>query len=61
VFEQHKEIEIFRREVGESLYQIWPKQPLEPGEYAVVEFSPGEANIQAWDFSYRPPTPTPGR
>ena len=28
--------------------------PLEPGEYAVVEFSLGEANIQVWDFGYWP-------
>jgi len=52
VAEDHDDVEIFRREVGRGLYQIWPKEPLEPGEYAVVEFSPGEANIRAWDFSY---------
>ena len=54
VIEQHEAIGIFRREVGDNLYKLWPKQPLEPGEYAVVEFSPGEANIQIWDFGYRP-------
>ena len=53
VVEEHTDIEIFRREVGDGLYKIWPKQPLEPGEYAVVEFSPGEANVQAWDFGFR--------
>lgn len=52
IIEEHDDVEIFRREVGDGLYQIWPEQPLEPGEYAVVEFSPGEANIRAWDFSY---------
>ncbi len=54
IIEEHSDIEIFRREVGHNLYQIWPKKPLEPGEYAVVEFSLGEANIQAWDFGYWP-------
>ncbi len=54
IFEQHNGIEIFRREVGDNLYKIWPKKPLDPGEYAVAEFSYGEANIQAWDFSCRP-------
>ena len=54
IIEQHKYIEIFRREVGDDLYKIWPKKPLEPGEYAVVEFSSGEGNIQAWDFGYYP-------
>jgi len=58
VIEEHDDIEIFRREVGDGLYQIWPKEPLEPGEYAVVEFSPGEANIRAWDFSF--PSGDPG-
>ena len=52
VVEEHEDVETFRREVGQGLYQIWPREPLEPGEYAIVEFSPGEANIRAWDFSY---------
>lgn len=54
VVEQHGDIEIFRREVAGGLYKLWPKQPLEPGEYAVIEFSLGEANVQAWDFGYWP-------
>jgi len=54
VEETHEDVEIFRREVGDGLFKIWPKQPLEPGEYAVVEFSAGEANVQAWDFGYYP-------
>ena len=54
VVEQHSDIEIFRREVGGGLYKLWPKQPLEPGEYAVIEFSLGEANVQAWDFAHWP-------
>lgn len=52
ILEQHHDIEIFRRQVGDNLYQLWPEQPLEPGEYAVVEFSPGAANIQVWDFRF---------
>ena len=52
IIEQHDPIEIFRRQVDDNLYKIWPEEPLEPGEYAVVEFSPGEANIQVWDFSW---------
>ena len=54
IFEEHDEVEIFRREVGTGLYKLWPREPLDPGEYAVAEFSPGEANIEVWDFSYRP-------
>lgn len=54
VAETHDAVEVFRREVGDGLFKIWPKEPLEPGEYAVVEFSSGEANVQAWDFGYYP-------
>jgi hypothetical protein len=44
--------EIFRQQLGnEDLYKIWPKQPLEPGEYAVVQYSAGKLNIQVWDFA----------
>jgi len=61
IIEEHSSIEIFRRQVGDNLYKIWPKKPLEAGEYAVVEFSLGEANIQAWDFSYQPAAPVGNR
>jgi hypothetical protein len=44
-------IEVFRKQVGEDLYKVWPVKPLEPGEYAMVEFSAGELNMQIWDFS----------
>jgi hypothetical protein len=58
IIEEHDEVEIFRRQVGDGLYKIWPQKPLEPGEYAVAEFTPGKGNIQVWDFSYNP-APTP--
>jgi hypothetical protein len=34
-----------------GLYKIWPKEPLPPGEYAVVEYTEGKLNIQVWDFA----------
>ena len=37
-----------------NLYKIWPTEPLKPGEYAVVEYTAGQRNIQVWDFAYRP-------
>ena len=56
IIEKQDTVEVFRRQVGESLYKIWPMKPLEPGEYAVVEYSPpgdsGSLNIQIWDFSW---------
>jgi hypothetical protein len=44
-------IETFKQQIDSGLYKIWPTKPLEPGEYAVVEYTEGEANIQVWDFS----------
>lgn len=54
IFEEQEEVEVFRHQVGEGLYKIWPKAPLPPGEYAVVEYTAGKGNIQVWDFAYRP-------
>lgn len=43
-------IEIFRQQVGNELYKIWPQTDLTPGEYAVIQFTEGERNTQIWDF-----------
>ncbi len=53
VVEEQKEVEIFRQQLAPSVYKIWPVEPLQPGEYAVVEFTPDKLNIQVWDFAYR--------
>lgn len=52
--EQPDLIEVFRQQVGEDLYKVWPMKPLQAGEYAVVEYSEGEMNMQIWDFSCTP-------
>jgi len=52
--EEQQDIETFRQQAGEGLYKIWPVQPLEPGEYAVVEYTLAKGNVQAWDFAWRP-------
>jgi hypothetical protein len=52
--EERDQIEIFQKQMTpDGLYKIWPKQPLTPGEYAVVEFSEGKLNIQIWDFAVK--------
>jgi|GEM_PF-310713 len=56
IMETQVDVEDFRREAGPMLYQIWPREDLEPGEYAVVTYAPGEANIRAWDFRYEAPS-----
>lgn len=52
-------IEIFRQQVGNELYKIWPQEPLTPGEYAVIQFSEGERNTQIWDFRVEKPEESP--
>jgi hypothetical protein len=54
IMETQDEIQDFRREAGPMLYQLWPREELSPGEYALITFAPGEGNIRAWDFSYSP-------
>jgi hypothetical protein len=38
-------------EMTEGLYKIWPKEPLPPGEYAVVQYTLGKVDMQIWDFA----------
>jgi hypothetical protein len=57
IMEEQDQVQVFRRQLGEGLYKIWPMKALEPGEYAVVEFTPAETEgikLQSWDFSVRP-------
>jgi hypothetical protein len=44
-------VEILKIELASGLYKIWPKEKLEPGEYAVVEYTENKLNIQVWDFA----------
>ena len=53
-FERQEEIDVFRQQLAPLVYKIWPVEPLEAGEYALVDFTPGELNLRAWDFSHRP-------
>src|ERR1039457_2771074 len=53
VDEERTMVDILRREMAEGLYKIWPQEKLEPGEYAVVEFTEGKVNIQVFDFAIK--------
>ena len=45
------EVPTFKKQVDAGgLYKIWPEKHLEPGEYAVIEFTPGNVQPQIWDF-----------
>ncbi len=50
LFEERKELEIFRQQLGEGLYKIWAQEDMAVGEYAWLEFTEGKANPQIWDF-----------
>ena len=53
LIEKQQDVEIFRKQVDDGLYKIWPTNPLDPGEYAVIEYTEGKGNVQTWDFAYR--------
>jgi hypothetical protein len=46
---QHK-IPNFKKAEGDLLFKIWPEKSLEPGEYALIEFTEGKVELQVWDF-----------
>jgi hypothetical protein len=46
-------VDILKKELDGGLYKIWPKEKLEPGEYAVVEYTESKLNIQVWDFAIK--------
>lgn len=50
VIEDLKLVATFKKQVSDRTYKIWPEQPLEPGEYALVQYSEGALNWQFWDF-----------
>lgn len=52
--EAQEEVEIFRQQLAPLVYKVWPVDPLPSGEYAIVEYTPGESDLRAWDFSHRP-------
>jgi hypothetical protein len=54
VFEEPDEVQVFRKQMtSETMFKIWPMKALEPGEYAVVEYTSGKINMQVWDFAVR--------
>ncbi len=55
IVEDQENVPIFRKQVGDGLYKIWPEQPLSSGEYAVAEYTEGKGNIQTWDFRVQAP------
>jgi hypothetical protein len=54
VVEEPDLVDTFQQQLTpDGLYKIWPKEPLPPGEYAVVEYTASKLNMQVWDFAIR--------
>ncbi len=51
LYEEAEEVEVFRQQLASGVYRVWPMEPLEPGEYAIVDYTPGELDLRVWDFS----------
>jgi len=52
VVEEPSMVPTFQMQMASGgLYKVWPKEALEPGEYALVEYTEGKLNIQVFDFA----------
>jgi hypothetical protein len=55
--EDRKLVEAFQQQLDGNLYKVWPEKPLEPGEYALLEFSDtgktDDLGLLVWDFAYQ--------
>lgn len=61
--EERKQMDTFDQQLAEGLFKIWPEKPLEPGEYALVEFADSEdqqdIELLIWDFAVASTAKTP--
>lgn len=51
MFEDFEEVEVFRQQLASGVYRVWPIEDLAPGEYAIIDFTPGAMDLRVWDFS----------
>jgi hypothetical protein len=50
VEEKQQKVPNFKKQEGDLLFKIWPEKSLEPGEYALVEYTDGKVELRVWDF-----------
>lgn len=55
IVQEFHEVKTFKKQEGDNVYKIWPENDLEPGEYALVEYTEGldSINTQVWDFKIK--------
>ncbi len=55
--EERKQMETFEQQLAGDLYKVWPEKSLDPGEYALMEYSDSEdqqdVQLLVYDFSVR--------
>lgn len=55
--ENRKQMDTFEQELSSDLYKVWPEKLLEPGEYALMEYSEAidqqDIQLLIWDFAVR--------
>ena len=58
--QDRRQVDVFQQQLEGTLYKVWPEKPLEPGEYAIVEFDDNgdtpkdDLELMVWDFAYQP-------
>jgi len=50
--ENFDKVELFEHQMGNLVFKFWPMKPIDPGEYAVVQYTEGKVDTQVWDFSW---------
>ncbi len=49
--ESRDSVQIFSKQLpGDDFYKVWPQEPLEPGEYALIEYQETKVELRLWDF-----------
>ena len=61
VQEKHDDVATFRKQEGDGLFKIWPENDLEPGEYALIQYTENKVNMQVWDFGVGAAQPNPAK
>ena len=55
--EDRKQMDTFEQQMAGDLYKVWPEKPLEPGEYALMEYADSgdqeEIQLLIYDFVVR--------
>lgn len=51
VSEEVQKMESFKKQEADLIFRVWPQNALEPGEYALIQYTPGKLDAQIWDFS----------